>query len=98
MRNTLLKKGCINTLLCKIVVTACLLFPAINVLSSGTLNAKTINGKVVSATDNEALIGASIEVQGRKIATVTNVDGEFTIDAEDGETLLVSYIGFVQKK
>ncbi len=98
MRNTFLKKGCIKSLLCRIAVTASLLLPAINVLPSGTLNAKPISGKVVSATDKETLIGASIEVLGRKIATVTNIDGEFTIDSNDGETLLVSYIGFVPQK
>lgn len=73
MRKTILKKRCINSLLCRIAVTVCLLFPAINVLSSGTLSAKPVSGKIVSATE-EPLIGASIEVQGRKAATVTNID------------------------
>ncbi len=98
MGKFLIRKGSINMLLCKIALTVSLLFPAMNVLSSGELHAKPVNGKVISATDKEPLIGASVEVQGRKVATVTDIDGNFTIDADDGETVVVSYIGFVQQK
>ena len=56
----------------------------------GALYAKPISGKVVSATDGEALIGASVQVQGAQAGTVTDIDGHFTVNAEVGQTLVVS--------
>ena len=64
----------------------------------GALMAKPISGKVVSATDGEALIGATVQVQGTQTGTVTDFDGNFTVNAEDGQTLVVSYVGYLTKK
>ena len=64
----------------------------------GALMAKPISGKVVSATDGEALIGATIQVQGTQTGTVTDFDGNFTLNAEDGQTLVISYVGYLTKK
>lgn len=63
----------------------------------GALMAKPISGKVVSATDGEALIGATVQVQGTQAGTVTDFDGNFTVEAEEGQTLVVSYVGFLTK-
>ena len=63
----------------------------------GALYAKPISGKVVSATDGEALIGASVQVQGAQAGTVTDIDGHFTVNAEVGQTLVVSYVGYLTK-
>ena len=64
----------------------------------GALMAKPISGKVVSATDGEALIGATVQVQGTQTGTVTDFDGNFTLYAEDGQTLVISYVGYLTKK
>ena len=64
----------------------------------GALMAKPISGKVVSATDGEALIGATVQVQGTQTGTVTDFDGNFTVNAEDGQTLVISYVGYLTKK
>ena len=64
----------------------------------GALMAKPVSGKVVSATDGEALIGATIQVQGTQTGTVTDFDGNFTVNAEDGQTLVISYVGYLTKK
>lgn len=47
-------------------------------------------------TDQNAmpLMGASVIVKERNVGTTTNFDGEFTIKAERGQTLVVAYIGF----
>ncbi len=63
-----------------------------------TLSAKTISGTVLSSTDNEPLIGATIQVEGAQGGTITDFDGNFTIEANEGQTLVVSYIGYVTKK
>lgn len=87
-----------KSILCKIALIACLLFPAIGVLQGAALYAKIVKGTVTSATDGEALMGATVKVLGSQNGTVTDLDGKFSLEAKDGQTLVVSYIGFVQQK
>ncbi|MGG6548742.1 UNVERIFIED_CONTAM: carboxypeptidase-like regulatory domain-containing protein, partial [Prevotella sp. 15_C9] len=55
-----------------------------SVLSSqSTQQAKKITGKVMDAT-GEPIIGASVLVKGTGTGTVTNVDGNFSVDAQQG--------------
>ena len=58
-----------------------------------------VTGRVVDA-QGEPVIGASVVVKGQSKGVVTDVDGNFSIDAAKGETLQFSYIGFrtVQKQ
>lgn len=63
----------------------------------GTLSAKPISGKVTSAIDGEPLIGATVQVQGDKNGVVTDFDGNYTIQAEQGQTLVFSYVGYLTK-
>ena len=63
-------------------------------LSLGTALAQTkVSGTVVSQDDGEPVIGASVTMQGTKTATVTDVDGRFTIMVPNGAKLVVSYVG-----
>ena len=52
-----------------------------------------ITGTVVSSTDSEPVIGASVKVKGATQGTVTDVNGKFTINVQQGKTLVISYIG-----
>lgn len=54
---------------------------------------KKITGVVKDET-GEPAIGASVKLEGSKVATVTDIDGRFEINAPIGSTLVVSYIGF----
>ncbi|MEM8564874.1 MAG: TonB family protein [Bacteroidota bacterium] len=54
---------------------------------------KTISGKVLSEA-GKPLPGVNIFVQGSKIGTVTNLDGEYKIEAPEKSTLVYSFIGF----
>ena len=56
-----------------------------------------IKGVVVSAEDNEPVIGATVKVAGSKAGTVTDMDGQFTINVERGTHLEVSYVGMITK-
>ncbi|NLC04512.1 MAG: TonB-dependent receptor plug domain-containing protein, partial [Tissierellia bacterium] len=74
--------------------------PAIFALSQDEYNKSnsqqdrlTISGNV-SDTKGEALIGVSIQIDGTTTGTVTNFDGDFTIQASRGDILKVMYIGF----
>lgn len=53
-----------------------------------------ISGKVISAEDAEPLPGVSILVKGTTRGTVTNMEGDFSLQASAGETLSASFIGF----
>ena len=53
-----------------------------------------VTGTVVSSTDGEPLIGATVMVKGSSAGTATDLDGKFTIQAKKGSTLLVSYVGY----
>jgi iron complex outermembrane receptor protein len=58
-----------------------------------------LSGVVIDQTDNEPLIGVNITMLGNtNIGTITDFDGAFTINADIGDTLLVSYIGYEPQK
>tara|TARA_B100000902_G_scaffold50623_1_gene57358 strand:+ start:144 stop:1271 length:1128 start_codon:yes stop_codon:yes gene_type:complete len=54
---------------------------------------KTITG-VVSDNDGLPLPGATIVVDGTSTGVTTDFDGNFSINAEEGDTLNISYVGY----
>ena len=63
-------------------------------LSLGMALAQTqVSGKVTSAEDGEPVIGASIKVVGTKTGAVTDINGNFSLNAPAGAKLEISYIG-----
>jgi len=54
---------------------------------------RPITGKVAN-DKGESLQGVSVSVRGTKRGTITNVEGNFSIDAEAGETLDFSMVGY----
>ncbi len=53
----------------------------------------TVTGHVKDQT-GEPIIGATVRVVGQDGGTTTDIDGNFTIKAQQGATLQVSYIGY----
>ncbi|WP_103068881.1 SusC/RagA family TonB-linked outer membrane protein [Aquimarina sediminis] len=47
----------------------------------------------VTYEDGYPLPGASVSIKGTTIGTVTNFDGEYTIEAKEGQTLVFNYLG-----
>lgn|SRR5574344_445486 len=90
-------KLCKSFGLCKSALTALLLFVAMSFLDAGSLSAKTVTGTVTSATDKEPLIGVTVKVVGAKGGTVTDFNGKFSVNAESGQSLMFTYVGFVAK-
>ena len=55
---------------------------------------RKITGTVVSAEDNEPVIGAAVVVRGTQIGIVTDVDGVFKLEVpSSAKTLIISYLG-----
>ena len=54
-----------------------------------------VSGTVISADDNEPIIGASVLISGRAATkgTVTDVDGNFKLNVPNGTKLVFSYVG-----
>nr|WP_321330967.1 SusC/RagA family TonB-linked outer membrane protein [uncultured Bacteroides sp.] len=70
----------------------------LGVLSSQSIQqAKKIAGTVVDSK-GEPIIGASILVKGTSNGTITDVDGQFSLNALSGATLVVSYVGYTKKE
>jgi len=77
-----------------------LLILSVCMLTFGQVMAQsqTITGKVLSAGDNEPIIGASVQVKGTQKGTITDIDGQFSIEVEPGATLVVSFIGMSSRE
>jgi TonB-linked SusC/RagA family outer membrane protein len=58
--------------------------------------ASKISGKITSST-NEPLIGVSILVSGTTQGTVSDVDGNYVLNAPGDATLVFSYVGYVSQ-
>ena len=54
---------------------------------------KTITG-IVTDANGEPLVGVSVRSKDGKGGTITNIDGQFSMQASDGETIEVSYVGY----
>lgn len=61
-----------------------------------TQTAKKIRG-IVTDVNNEPLIGVSVLVANTEKGTITNSDGNFTLDVKEGEILNFSYVGFTEQ-
>ena len=57
-----------------------------------------INGQVVSGTDNLPLPGVAIKVKGTTQGTISDIDGNYTITADENAVLQFSFIGFATKE
>lgn len=54
----------------------------------------TVSGTVLSGSDNEPLIGATVRSIATNAGTSTDIDGNFTMKVPQGSDLQVSYIGY----
>lgn len=63
-----------------------------------TTNAQTTSqnftGKVCDSKDGSSLIGCTVRVKGKKAATITDANGNYSITAKPGDILIISYIGY----
>ena len=60
----------------------------------GTAAFAQVTGTVIDAANGEPVIGASVLVQGTTTGTITDFDGNFTLNAAADAVLQVSYMGY----
>ena len=58
----------------------------------------TLKGKVISQDDGLAIPGATVKVKGTTDGALVGADGTFSIKADKGATLVVSFIGYLSKE
>jgi TonB-linked SusC/RagA family outer membrane protein len=61
--------------------------------TSSVQQQRRISGKIVDAL-GEPIIGATVLVKETGAGTVSDVDGNFTVNASAGNTLVISYVGY----
>lgn len=69
-------------------------------LNMGILNAQQkikVTGQIVD-NNQEAIIGANVLIKGTTIGTITDFNGNFTLDANIGSVLNVTYLGYVPQE
>ena len=57
-----------------------------------------ITGKVTDAIDGSPLAGTTVKIKGTSRATVTNQNGNFTINALKNQSLIISSIGYADQE
>jgi TonB-linked SusC/RagA family outer membrane protein len=55
--------------------------------------AQQVTGRITSSEDNEGIPGTNVVIKGTTHGTITDIDGKFTIEAEIGDILLISFVG-----
>ena len=58
---------------------------------------RKIDGAILDS-NGEPVIGANVIIKGTTNGTVTDINGEFSIEAQSGSVLEVSYIGYLTKE
>ncbi|MET3980731.1 TonB-linked SusC/RagA family outer membrane protein [Mucilaginibacter sp. UYP25] len=73
--------------------TLCLLLCCM--VSSLVVNAQTKHsGKVTGSDDKLPVVGASVRIKGTTIGTQTDVNGQYNINVNPGDVLVISYLGY----
>ena len=65
-------------------------------LTTSAYAQKAISGKVVDES-NEPLIGVTVSIQGTTVGTITDIDGNYSINVPSGQengTVVFSFIGY----
>ena len=97
MKTTLKIKGSLFVAVMIMLSTSVFAIPGNEESFADTINFNTFLGKVVDVKSGRVLPFATIEALGSNIATVSNIDGDFSIKiAKDSKVteLKISYIGF----
>ena len=58
----------------------------------------SVSGSVIAKKDSMPLPGANVFIKGTNTGTLTDFDGNFSIQATSGDILVISYIGYLTKE
>ena len=64
----------------------------VNLYAQSTI---TVHGRVIDDTMKEPLIGLTVHEKGTTNGTLTDIDGNYTINTKNGATLVFTFLGYV---
>ncbi len=86
------------------ILCSCLLMIPASVMAEDGTNVSmnidqqiAVTGRVIDHT-GEAVIGASVMVEGTTLGTITDIDGNFSLSAPQNGTLVISFVGYETQK
>ncbi len=88
-----MRKQLISVMLCLSAFGGFAVYPAPAMASVAQAQTIKVNSQVVDEK-GDPLVGATIKVKGAKGGAVTDLDGNFQLDAPANATLVVSYVGY----
>src|SRR5690554_2459423 len=59
---------------------------------------RTVAGTVTDAETNEPLPGVTIAVSETSRGTITDFNGQYSLEVQEGETLMYSFIGYLSQE
>lgn len=78
--------------------TGITLFFALFLFTGITLAQRTVTGTLADQSTGEPLIGASVIVKGTANGTITDIDGNYSLQANNEDVLVFSYVGFTDSE
>ena len=75
-----------------------LLISCFLIAATGWSQGKKISGTISSEEDGKPLPGVSVTIKGKTVGTQTNSTGEYSIDAAEGDVLVLTYTGFATQE
>ncbi|PRD49205.1 SusC/RagA family TonB-linked outer membrane protein [Sphingobacterium haloxyli] len=95
MKHFIPKKLIYRILVVVCYITCSILYTS---LLSAQAQTSTVSGRVTDELTNEAIPNATVSVKGSTIQSSTDVEGVFRIDATQGQTLVITTIGYLSKE
>src|SRR3972149_7063182 len=92
-------KKLLSVLLCFMVLTSFTINRA-NANNNKLLQSpkRDITGTVVSASDGSPIPGANVFIKNTTVGTITDINGNFNIQASNEDIIVVSFIGFISRE
>jgi TonB-linked SusC/RagA family outer membrane protein len=81
----------------KIIQIILLIISAVSTFE-GVAQGQNITGKVTAAAENTAIPGVNVLIKGTSRGTLTDPEGNYTIQAAPGEVLVFSFIGYTTQE
>ncbi len=73
------------------ILLAFLFFVGANIANAQT---RTISGKVTGSSDGQGIPGVTVQVEGTTVGTVTDIDGNYSLDVSpEAKVLVYKYVG-----
>ena len=69
--------------------------------ASPTPDVQAVQSKKITGTVSDAMgpvIGATVKIKGTQNGVATDLDGKFSLNAKPGQTIVVTYVGYLTKE